>query len=287
MRTGGAASGTIPGGPLRAVSVQIPGRTALHGTLVDLDVTVRDPSGKPMATGVRRLQNQSHTTTWYLPVTGDLLPKTGGPWTVDVGLQSNADDNVTLPTTHGSQLALGTVRDENDGLLLAHVDEGALVWQRLNALPRIRWASTSDVLTNSYKATIGLALRKTDPNHVLLDEHVTPASGTPGTVKVLQDSSEHIRVATNSGGFGYVVVADAIQSGWKATVDGKPVPIRDADRGLGAIPVSGGNHVVDLRVAPQGWHLGIAVSLVSLIGAFVVILAMFVLRRRRGAVPPA
>ena len=35
-----------------------------------------------------------------------------------------------------------------------------------------------------------------------------------------------------SRGFGYVVVADAIQSGWTASVDGKRLPIRVADRGL-------------------------------------------------------
>jgi hypothetical protein len=285
VHAGGHASGTVQGGPLRAVSLQIPGRTKFRGTLVYLDVTVRDASGKAVATGVRRLQNQSHTTTWYLPVTGELLPKSGGPWTVDVGLRSNSNDTLTLPTTDASHLALGTVRDENDGLVLAHVDDGALVWQRLNALPRIRWASSSDVLTSAYHATIGMAIRKTDPNHVMLNKQAPAASGAPATISVLQDSSGHIRVSVDAKGFGYLVVADAIQSGWKATIDGVSVPILPADRGLAAIPMNGGKQVLDLRAAPQGWHLGIAVSLLSVLGALTVMLATFVLRRRRSTAP--
>jgi hypothetical protein len=283
VQTGKIAAGMVAGGPLRAVSVQIAGATKFHGTLVVLDATVRDANGVPVASGVRRLRDQQHTTTWFVPITGELLPKQGASWRVELGLRSNnGADQASLASTSTSGLALGTVRPANDGLLLAHVDEGALVWRRLNALPRIRWASNSDIVLDNYKATIGLALRKTDPNAVLLDETASPASGEPARVTVLQDSSEHIRVRAAAKGFGYLVIADAIQSGWAATLDGRSVPLRAADRGSVAIPVGGGTHVIDLKVAPKGWHLGIAISLFAFVGGLVLFVLVFE-RKRRGA----
>ena len=88
-----------------------------------------------------------------------------------------------------------------------------------------------------------------------------------------------MRVAVDAQGAGYLVVADAIQQGWKATVDGRPAALRPADGAVVAIAVGTGDHVVHLWYAPDGRKPALVLSIVAVL-VCVALAAMMVLRRR-------
>lgn len=69
----------------------------------------------------------------------------------------------------------------------------------------------------------------------------------------------------NFAGTGWLVWNEAFTPGWKAWLDGKPLPIQRAFGFFMAVPVgSGGVHRVDFRYEPIGFRLGLFVTLVFL-----------------------
>jgi uncharacterized membrane protein YfhO len=72
-----------------------------------------------------------------------------------------------------------------------------------------------------------------------------------------------------------VILTDAWFPGWRATVDGASVPIREVDGAVRGVVVEAGDHVVEMRYRPWSVILGAAMTLAS---AVIVVLA----RRRDG-----
>ena len=67
---------------------------------------------------------------------------------------------------------------------------------------------------------------------------------------VRTDDGDHVVADVQASGSGYVVVADEIQDGWSARVDGHPAELRDADHALVAVAVPAGHHTVELSATP-------------------------------------
>ena len=62
-----------------------------------------------------------------------------------------------------------------------------------------------------------------------------------------------------------LVLSDVHYPGWKATVDGRDVPIDRVDYLLRGVAVPAGEHTVELRYRPAAWRAGWIVSLVALV----------------------
>jgi hypothetical protein len=75
---------------------------------------------------------------------------------------------------------------------------------------------------------------------------------------------------------GHLVLVDAYDPGWRATVDGQPAPLVPANVAFRAVPVPPGRHVVEMKYRPPAVAGGIVVSL-----AGVAAVAATLLRRRR------
>ena len=182
--------------------------------------------------------------------------------------------------------ALGLVLGGGDGLRVVRAD-GAVVYERTRALPRIRWASRAVVIRDPV-ARIDALRGPIPPETVVLSRQGPPGSGEPAQLEVLQDDPERIRVAVDAAGNGYVVVADALQDGWQAEVDGAPAPLVDADHAGVAVFVRTGHHEVTLSYRPPGLKLGAAISAISLlvllgIGASAIVAASPSVGRRGGS----
>jgi uncharacterized membrane protein YfhO len=115
---------------------------------------------------------------------------------------------------------------------------------------------------------------------VLLDERGPAARDGKATVEVARDGLDGVTVEVEAERPGYLVLADAVQIGWQARLDGEPVDLRHADHALGAVHVPAGRHEVAFEFRPQRMGLGTAVSALSLV-LLVGLLAVPALVRRR------
>ena len=111
-----------------------------------------------------------------------------------------------------------------------------------------------------------LATGRVADDTVLLSEDGPAGSGDAGDVSVTRDTPTSLAATVRADGEGYLVVADALQQGWVAEVDGEGADLVDADHAGVAVYVPRGRHDVTLRYAPPGQRAGLAVSAVAAAG---------------------
>jgi hypothetical protein len=270
-------------GPIRAVGF-IP-QASVTGSV---EVVLRDASGAEVARAQRQLTGLTTGKPFLVPVAADAVP-TGTQLTATITLHAPAGLTVAA---HGGVPALTTVAGTDDGLRLVHVGT-SVIYQRLNALPRIRWAGHAVVEPSQHNRVAALASGSVGADTVVLAAPGPAAAGTTAQVAVRQDDPDAITVEVTAGGSGYLVVADADQRGWVATVDGRSTALVAADQGLVAVPVTGGTHTVRLRFAAPHRTLGVAVTAMAVLFLIAMLAGDWWWSRRRGrrtpptvAVPP-
>ncbi|MEO3938341.1 YfhO family protein [Dermatophilaceae bacterium Soc4.6] len=278
----------LPAGPLRAVTVQAAAdltSAAGPGPGAYAEVSVRTADGR-VITGARSIGRGARDAT-VIPVgvPGEGLTVADGPLTASVRLTGTAGTPV-LAGTRGS-LACGRVTAVDDGLRLVDSHRGAITWQRLSSLPRVRWAGAA-VVEPDPVARVAALVAGVSPDTVVLSDGTAsgrPGSGGAALVRSVSDEGGEISVDVTAGASGHLVVADALAgSGWSASVDGVTVPVVAADHALAAVAVPAGKHVVTLRYDAPGLAQGVALSLV---GVAVVVLVLVGGRPRRRAGTPA
>ncbi|QNN51852.1 YfhO family protein [Nocardioides mesophilus] len=277
---GTRASCEIAGGPLRGVQLQVARSRPLpdRGSAV-LHVSVRTPEG--VLEGERQLFSHLPRGPQRLPVVGGEQLPAGGSYPVEVWM-TGAPGALVLRGSDGRPGCVPVRPDANGAVHLVHADVGANVYERTGALPRIRWASHSEVVEDDATRLERLAAGLPDDTVLLDDASTAPASGEPADVRVLTDRPERIAVAVDASGGGYLVVADAlVRDGWSATVDGEPAPLVHGNHALAAVPVPAGEHRVQLSYAAPGLRTGLLVSLTS-VAVSVLLLVVPIVRRRRG-----
>jgi hypothetical protein len=172
--------------------------------------------------------------------------------------------------------------------------EDLTVYEVLRARPRI--ALVQDARRQTTDDAIAEAAGMVDAGSVLLhrDTRLLPVLETPAApsqAQILHAGplwGERLSLTVDSASGGWLVVSDIDYPGWKATVDGTPVPIVRANGLTRAIPVPPGQHAVEMAYRPDSFFSGIDTMLRS---CFVMTLVLFfssgaqLFRRARNAVP--
>ncbi|OIJ28382.1 YfhO family protein [Nocardioides luteus] len=283
LAPGRQATCQVPKGDLRGIEVTVP-----HGlkpraqtpTLVRVSVG----AGAEKVTSERAIAvNRPLRRGEKLRVAVPDHRFTSGPVPVTITFSGKRKPVHLAGRSDGSAVC-GAVRPEKgDGLRVVHASAGAVVYERASALPRIRWAGTSEVVTDGptrvRRLTEGVA-----PGTVLLDDSSTPAAtGSTAQVDVRRDEPETISASVTADGAGYLVVADSIaRPGWSATVDGEEVPLVAGNHAFAAVPVPDGTHTVTLRYDAPGLRTGAVVSLLGALVTLGLLLVPWLTDRRRG-----
>jgi hypothetical protein len=106
---------------------------------------------------------------------------------------------------------------------------------------------------------------------VLVDDRPTAApAGFQGEARIVESRADRWRVETEATHAGFLVVLDAFDPGWRATVDGREAAVRRANVVFRAVEVPAGRHLVEMRHRPFAAFAGLAVS-ASAIAAIVVV----------------
>jgi hypothetical protein len=291
VATVGTAAGTLDLADGRSVEIRVPA-AALRGVgpvlsralvrppdrFARLDVEVLRADGSVLASSSRRFGNGWRAAPFLVAVPAEDASTVDGTVRVRMTLHA-AGTTLAIAATAGGAPVLTEITGRDDGLKLAFADAGAVLYERENALPRIRWASQAVVESDPAARIRGIAAGL-PASTVMLDTPGPSAAGQPATVDVQEDSGDTIRARVTARGAGYLVVADALQKDWTVTVDGRSATLRNADHALVAVDVPTGTHEIRLAYAPAGRPLG---TVLAGLGALVLVGLLVVDRlRRRG-----
>lgn len=269
----------VGGGPLRAVNLRLvePVAPAAPGMVRTLRVQVT--SGGETRIGEALLDGRTlGPGRITVAVAGEDLPEAER---AEVQLSiSGTEEPIQLAGEDDEPSCSRVTPAENDRVRLVHSDAGGAIYERLDALPRIRWAAESRVVRPDQQVA-ALADGLPDDTVLLGDTAAPTAQGGDGSVEIADDDGGRIVVDTTSTELGYLVVADSIdRPGWSATVDGVPTPIVAADHAFAAVAVPAGEHRVELAYTAPGLRAGVIVSAVSGLTATVLLVAPVIARRR-------
>jgi hypothetical protein len=92
-----------------------------------------------------------------------------------------------------------------------------------------------------------------------------PGAGPAGSARVVDYEEDRVSVDSDAARRSLLVLTDSWFPGWKATVDGKDVPIERVDYLIRGVPVPAGAHRVEFSYQPLSWRVGWIVSLVALL----------------------
>jgi hypothetical protein len=277
---------TVPlaaGGPLRAVSLTPRGPVPPAPVTAAIEVVLRDRGGQELARSQRLFEGMAANEPFDVPIAAEDVPA-GTAVTAEIKM-TGLDQPLQVAGTAAGTPALTTVAG-GDGKLRLVQAWPAVVYERLTALPRIRWASSAVVDTDPENTIARIASGSVPADQVVLDAAGPPAAGQPADLEILDDGTDEIAVRAAAQGAGYLVVADAIQGQWQATVDGGPASLVPADHGLAAVAVPAGEHTIRLSyTAPYG-NAGGWISMFAAAALLAVMVAGPVRdrRRRRAAV---
>jgi hypothetical protein len=77
-----------------------------------------------------------------------------------------------------------------------------------------------------------------------------------GKVRILHYGQNEVRCEVESPTEGYLVLLDSYYPGWRASLDGVPVPVLRANYAFRAVKVQAGKHLVEFRYRPASFYLG-------------------------------
>jgi len=274
-------------GPLRAVGLT-PAAAFRTDPTTRVELVLTDAAGSPVARTDRLLYDLGIGRPFWIPVAAEGV--TGKqPLTARITLRA---ERPMVVRGLSDRPAVSTVAPADDGLRLAYAGS-AVVYQRLHALPRIRWASRVRVESDPARRVALVGGGQLHPDEVILDGPNQRAVGVsagsedpPATLRILRDDTDEIEVSARAPkAGGHLVIADALQRDWVATVDGRPAALVPADHGLVAVAVPAGDHVVRIAYRMPYRNLGGWVSGLTAMLLLVGLAAAWWRGRARGGAP--
>jgi hypothetical protein len=273
IANGTSMSCTLPARALRGVTVQLAAPLLAADLQRGVTVDVTASAGGQTVRSARFLGAGQGRVPLSIALAGESLGGKG-PVTVTVGARG-ASSPMVLASSAGAPVC-APVYPKADKLRLVYADAGTIIYQRLTALPRIRWASTATVIADQTQRLAALKAG-VPPGEVVLNAPDQPASGLPGTVTVRSDRGGYIAADVNAQGAGYLVIGDAMQQhGWSVTIDGKPAKLVAADHAEVAVAVPAGQHRIVFGYRAPGLRVGAVITALALL----IIIALFVWERR-------
>lgn len=176
------------------------------------------------------------------------------------------------------------------GLTLVYSGSDARVYRNPAAMPRATLVSDVRLVAGD-----GAALRAvTTPGFAAARVAVAErpiaglgggGAGPAGQARIVDYGAERVVMSADARRRSLLVLDDVFYPGWRATVDGRRVPIVRVDYLLRGVVVGPGAHVVVMSYDPASWRIGELVSLLALL-VLVALVGWGLLRRRSGASRP-
>jgi hypothetical protein len=175
------------------------------------------------------------------------------------------------------------------GVRPAYSGPDARIYRNTRALPRVFLVTRQQLVPDDDVALAAVAGGRVDPRRVAVTERrlpgipaegPVPPPGAAGTARLTAYERHRAVARTAAPRRSLLVLTDVHYPGWKASVDGRDVPVERVDYLLRGVSVPAGRHTVELRYEPWTWRVGWLTSLAGLIAILALLVAGL---RRRGS----
>jgi hypothetical protein len=115
----------------------------------------------------------------------------------------------------------------------------------------------------------------------------TFAVDSTATIQLEAYEPNYLKYVSNNRNAGLAVFSEVYyENGWKATIDGKPATILEADYVLRALQVPAGQHTIEFKFEPEVVKTGSTIALVSTIGMLLLLGAGIYFERKKNQSQP-
>jgi hypothetical protein len=135
------------------------------------------------------------------------------------------------------------------------------VVENLAAMPRAFVPRRVEVMADGAARLKRLASAQFDPRELAcVESPVTLPSSCRGTVELLDELPARIKLAVRMETPGLVVLADLWDQGWRAWLNGRPVPILRTNHALRGVVVPAGDGTLEFRYEPASFAWGLRLA---------------------------
>jgi hypothetical protein len=126
---------------------------------------------------------------------------------------------------------------------------------------KIKWVKDASAEIGAIDAT---NLRNTAIVHQNFKEDIsgiTESSDSLANIKLVHNEPNHLIYETKAASKNLAVLSEIYyEDGWKATLDGEPIPIYRANYALRALEIPAGEHKLELTFEPDSYYAGVKIS---------------------------
>jgi hypothetical protein len=174
------------------------------------------------------------------------------------------------------------------GLRVVYRGRDGVVYANDRALPRVFVVDRQHTVGSDPAALAAVTAPRFDGRGVAVTQSPVPglpqAAGgaTPAgaTARLTSYRAQRVQIQATAAKPSLLVLTDSFYPGWKATVDGRSVPVRRVDYLLRGVSIGPGRHTVVFSYQPTSWTIGWVVSLITLL-ALIAAVAVHLVRRRQ------
>lgn len=172
--------------------------------------------------------------------------------------------------------------------IIAWTDGNATIWENPDPLPQAFVVDSVVAVDNAESAASILQDPDFDFRSTAIVESpdqvpwlsVDAGESSKKDVIVLAEGLGEYRFLVKTPASGLLVVTQSYDKGWTAEVDGRPVAVFPTDLAFLGVPVPAGEHYIQIRYMPRSFHMGLLVSL-STVLIMSIIVAIEIVRLRR------
>ena len=165
--------------------------------------------------------------------------------------------------------------DEPLSLRRTYDGPDARIYANPHALPRAWVVGAERVVPGDDAQLAAISDPGFDPRRTAITAKPLGVGGGGGAARITRYEPD--RVEMTASGPGLAVLSDVQFPGWRATVDGRDVPIERVDYLLRGVKLGPGEHKIVMTYAPWSWRIG---WIVSLLAALVLLIAVWKGARR-------
>jgi len=177
--------------------------------------------------------------------------------------------NVAMERALSVRYAAGQIRVANDTTRFTRLPSTGdmQAWEVRGAVPRMHAVTRVTMLASDQQILSALARPEFDPTRLALtsEDGIAGEYGAGASVRWVVDEPDHQEWTVDAPERCFMVVSDAWFEGWRAFMDGVPLPIHRVDHALRGLAIPAGRHRIALDYEPEGWRLSVTITRIALL----------------------